>query len=63
MRLKVDIIVVAGGGLRSSGGQGRDQDDSHRYVARIDPVGAGLVESLASPGGNVTGLYRAFPEN
>jgi putative ABC transport system substrate-binding protein len=28
----------------------------------IDPVMAGLVESLAHPGGNVTGLI-AFPAN
>ena len=31
VRLKVDIIVVAGGDLRDPGGQECDQDDSHRY--------------------------------
>jgi putative ABC transport system substrate-binding protein len=57
VRLKVDVIVVQGGEpqLRAAmnatetipiimGGQGSD------------PVAAGLVESLARPGGNVTGL-------
>src|SRR5262249_55801193 len=31
VRLKVDIIVVAGGDSWDSGGQKCDQDDSHRY--------------------------------
>ena len=39
------------------GGQECDQDDSHRYGGRwARPVEAGLVESLARPGGNVTGI-------
>ena len=31
VRLKVDIIVVAGGAPADPGGQECDQDDSHRY--------------------------------
>ena len=31
VRLKVDIIVVAGGDQLGPGGQECDQDDSHRY--------------------------------
>jgi len=36
VRLKVDIIVVAGGGPVDRGGQKCDQDDSHRYDGRWD---------------------------
>ena len=34
VRLKVDIIVVAGGDRTDPGGQECDQDDSHRYDGR-----------------------------
>ena len=34
VRLKVDIIVVTGGGTVDRGGQECDQDDSHRYGGR-----------------------------
>ena len=34
VRLKVDIIVVAGGTADGPGGQECDQDDSHRYGGR-----------------------------
>ena len=34
VRLKVDIIVVAGGDRADPGGQECDQDDSHRYGGR-----------------------------
>ena len=38
VRLKVDIIVVAGGTESDPGGQECDQDDSHRYDGRWVPI-------------------------
>jgi putative ABC transport system substrate-binding protein len=57
VRLKVDIIVVAGGDTLV-----RPVMNATRTIPIVmmgggtDPVRAGLVESLARPGGNVTGL-------
>ena len=38
VRLKVDIIVVAGGPRMDPGGQECDQDDSHRYGGLWRPI-------------------------
>ena len=64
VRLKVDIIVVAGGDPLDPGGQECDQDDSHRYGGRWDPILSrqAYVESLARPGGNVTGITNLTGE-
>jgi putative ABC transport system substrate-binding protein len=57
VKLKVDLIVVAGGF-----GPIRAAADATKTIPIImtggglDPVEAGLVESLARPGGNVTGF-------
>ena len=57
VRLKVDIIVVAGGPLWV-----RAAKDATKTIPIVmvglgsDPVEARLVNSLARPGGNVTGL-------
>jgi putative tryptophan/tyrosine transport system substrate-binding protein len=32
------------------------------FVSVSDPVGQGLVKSLAHPGGNITGMFSDFPE-
>jgi putative tryptophan/tyrosine transport system substrate-binding protein len=57
VRLKVDIIVVSGGsgGIRAAKNATKTIPIVMSGVAP-DPVEAGLVESLARPGGNVTGL-------
>ena len=57
VRLKVDLIVVAGGD-----GVIRPAMNSTKTIPIVltgfgsDPVRAGFIESLAQPGGNVTGL-------
>ena len=57
VRLKVDIIVVAGGTS-----QVRAAKNATKTIpivmtgGGLDPVEAGLVDSLAHPGGNVTGI-------
>jgi ABC-type uncharacterized transport system substrate-binding protein len=57
VRLKVDIIVVVGGGRAPLAAKNATKTIPIIMVgAGIDPVEAGLVESLARPGGNVTGL-------
>jgi putative ABC transport system substrate-binding protein len=55
VRLKVDIIVTEGGPAVLAA---RNASSTIAIVmaASADPVGAGLIASLARPGGNVTGL-------
>src|SRR5262245_20432761 len=57
VRLKVDIIVVAGGApvIRAAMNATKMIPIVMSGVG-IDPVGQGLIESLARPGGNVTGV-------
>jgi putative ABC transport system substrate-binding protein len=57
VRLKLDIIVVAGGIIWIRAAQHATKTIPVVMVgAGNDPVEAGLIESLARPGGNVTGL-------
>src|SRR5262245_12011031 len=57
VRLKVDVIVVAGG---APGIQAAENATKTIPIVMVglgsDPVEAGLIESLARPGGNVTGI-------
>ena len=55
--LKVDIIVVAGGAATIRAVKNATKTIPIVMVGSgLDPVEAGLVESLARPGGNVTGI-------
>jgi len=57
VRLKVDIIVVAGGDPWIAAAKNATKTIPIAMMGGgIDPVEAGLVESLARPGGNVTGF-------
>jgi len=63
VRLKVDIIVVAGGDPDVRAAKNATKTIPIIMVgAGRDPVRAGLVESLARPGGNVTGLTNLSRE-
>jgi len=56
VRLKVDIIVVSGGNTPVRAVRNATKTIPVVMASGSDPVQAGLVESLARPGGNVTGL-------
>jgi putative tryptophan/tyrosine transport system substrate-binding protein len=63
VRLKVDIIVVAGGDPPIRAAMNATKTIPIIMVGvGLDPVVAGLVESLARPGGNVTGITNLGPE-
>jgi ABC-type uncharacterized transport system substrate-binding protein len=56
VRLKVDIIVAAGGTTTQAAKNATKTIPIIMTGGGADPVEAGLIESLARPGGNVTGL-------
>jgi putative ABC transport system substrate-binding protein len=60
VRLKVDVIVTSGGAVAAVK-QATSVIPTVFAVAN-DPVGGGLVASLARPGGNVTGLSLQAPD-
>ena len=63
VRLKVDIIVVAGGDTAIRAAKNATKTIPIVMMgAGSDPVEAGLVESLAHPGGNVTGITNLARE-
>ncbi|MEA2658824.1 MAG: hypothetical protein QOF64_1420 [Candidatus Binatota bacterium] len=63
VRLRVDVIVVAGGDPWILAAKNATKTIPIVMVGvGGDPVEAGLVESLARPGGNVTGITNLGPE-
>jgi putative ABC transport system substrate-binding protein len=56
VRLKVDLIVSAGGNGVTSVAQRATHTIPIVMTNVLDPVGSGFIASLARPGGNITGL-------
>jgi len=60
VRLKVDVIVTAG--PANSAAKKASATIPIVFAADGNPVGSGLVSSLARPGGNITGLSLMVPD-
>jgi putative tryptophan/tyrosine transport system substrate-binding protein len=56
IRMKPDVLVTGFGTVAAKAGKAAGDVIPVVFMAVGDPVGAGLVRSLARPGGNVTGL-------
>jgi putative ABC transport system substrate-binding protein len=61
VRLKVDVIVATGTPPALAAKQATSVIPIV-FVAAADPLGTGLVASLARPGGNITGLSSQFTD-
>ena len=62
-RIPVNVIVVAGPGPLRAAMEATTRIPIVMIASSSDPVGEGVVKSLARPGGNVTGLtYAVSPE-
>jgi ABC-type uncharacterized transport system substrate-binding protein len=61
VRLKVDVIIADGSGLAAAAKKATSTIPIV-MISSTDPVGQGLIVSLARPGGNVTGLTSVTGE-
>jgi len=63
VRLKVDVIVISGSSFLLRAAQRATRTIPIVFTGiRVDPVEAGFVDSLARPGGNITGLTNLETE-
>src|SRR5215831_11280205 len=63
VRLKVDVILAASGPASLNAARGATKTIPIVMVASSrDPIGSGLIQSYARPGGNITGLVTAPEE-
>jgi putative ABC transport system substrate-binding protein len=62
VRLKVDVIVTSGGGGTILAAKKASATIPIVFAGAADPVGEGLVSSLARPGGNITALSQMSPD-
>src|SRR5205823_14878064 len=60
VRLKVDVIVTVGGAVLAV--KQVTSTIPIVFAIAVDPLGSGMVESLARPGGNATGLSAQSTE-
>ena len=60
VRLKVDIIFASGG---EAGRAAKEATSAIPiiFIGSVDPVATGMVDSLARPGGNITGFSTGAP--
>jgi putative ABC transport system substrate-binding protein len=56
VRMKPDVLVTGFGTVAAKAGKAAGDGIPVVFMAVGDPVGAGVVASLARPGGNITGL-------
>ena len=62
VRLKVDVIVTDGSNSTTRRAKEATSTIPIVMTQDVDPVGRGIVASLARPGGNITGLSNLAPE-
>ncbi len=62
VQLKPDVLVIGQGQAAIRAAQQATKTIPIVFITTVDPVAAGLVESLAHPGGNLTGLTSVARE-